>query len=67
MATFKTYIAGPRWAGLKKFLYDLATMTNVELTILDQDKGWVRETVYFKIDGEEFKKGTCISYWWHAL
>jgi len=46
----RSYIEGPRWAGLSTFLRNEAYRLNLELT-LDIEKGWIRETVRFEVNG----------------
>lgn len=52
MSEWTTYIEGPRWAGIRKFIMDLAMLTDTKLSNVEQDKGWFRETVYFTVSGE---------------
>lgn len=51
---YKGYIEGPRWAGiadgLKKAAYGLGLDISTET-----EKGFLRETVYYTIEGEENK------------
>jgi hypothetical protein len=51
--TLKSYIEAPRWAAFPKFLKDECFMLNLKIVRLDIDKGWVRETVRFEIEGGE--------------
>ena len=51
--SFSAYISGPRWAGVVPWLYALSYKLEVKLTIDHQDKGWIRETVAFTINGTE--------------
>jgi hypothetical protein len=54
MATFREILEGPRWAGLQKLVSDLAWGYNFKLD-LQADKGWVRETVRFSVEGNDQK------------
>lgn len=49
--TSKSYVEGPRTSGLKKLLWQCAIYFDVELRIIDHDKGWFRETIYFEMTG----------------
>ena len=52
MVKIKTYVGGPKWAGLKDLLYELSTIYNLDLVIESHDKGWFRETIYFSLEGD---------------
>lgn len=60
--SLKSYVQGPKWAGAKELLFALSIRYHVELTILDHDKGWIRETIYFKIDGFESDINTFMAH-----
>lgn len=47
-----SYISGPRWAGVREFIYEASAATGVELVSVDSDKGFFRETVYFSVEGD---------------
>lgn len=47
-----TYISGPRWAGLREFLVDVAARTGVRLKNVNADKGLIGETIYFTVCGK---------------
>lgn len=50
---YKSYIQGPKLSSVSSFLYDLSLNSGCELTILDRDKGFWFETIYFKFSGYE--------------
>lgn len=52
MSTFRDLIEGPRWAGISGFIKDTAFLFGLKLNI-DVDKGWLRETVRFEVEGGE--------------
>ena len=52
MATYRDIITGPRWAGISTFIKDAAFGYGLKLN-LDVDKGWLRETNRFEVDGED--------------
>ena len=49
----ESYLSAPRWAGACKFLHDLAWACSLELSITHHDKGFIRETIYYTVRGEE--------------
>ena len=51
-AFVRSYIQGPRWAGIAPFLRRAAQATNCDIEI-NTEKGFIRETVFFKASGEE--------------
>ena len=51
MTTYKNIIEGPRWARSDKFIKELCFIHEVEYKI-DRDVGLFKETVYFKIWGD---------------
>lgn len=53
MAEYQSYMEAPRWAGFKQYLWDLSSAFKLKLTIIDHDKGWIRETIYWKWSGEK--------------
>lgn len=52
--TLKSMIEAPRWAGASKFIKNLAWELGLELQI-EVDKGFIRETVRYKVSGTESK------------
>ncbi len=54
MATFRYIIEAPRWAGLQTLVRDLAWGYGLKLD-LQADKGWIRETVRFMVEGDDRK------------
>lgn len=50
---WRSYVSGPRWMGLKEFIYDGAVRYHLEIDSLEQDKGWINETIYFTVSGTE--------------
>jgi len=53
MAKLRSYAAGPRWAGLTEFLHKAAYECDVELTILYSEKGWLRHTISYTVEGKD--------------
>lgn len=51
-ATWREIIVGPRWARFSSFLKDECFARGLKLTVLEQDKGWIRETVRFEVEGD---------------
>jgi hypothetical protein len=54
MATFREIVEAPRWAGFQTLVKDLAWGYGLKLD-LQADKGWIRETVRFSVEGEDSK------------
>lgn len=52
MSTYREIVTGPRWAGASTFIKDAAFGYGLKLTI-DIDKGWLRETIRFEVEGED--------------
>jgi len=50
----KSWVEGPKFAGIPSFLRKLAFELDVDIKI-DVDKHFIRETVYFKVEGAESK------------
>lgn len=48
----KSYAKSPRWAKFPSFLRELCFRLNLKLDI-DVDKGFIRETTYFTVEGTE--------------
>lgn len=51
MEVWQSYVSGPRWANVKKALYEGSAYYGLSLTIKDHDKGWIREAIYFEVSG----------------
>lgn len=51
-ATWRTYISAPRWAGVALFIRKAATVCDVSVESLSEEKGWIQSTVFFKVRGE---------------
>jgi len=49
----RSYIQGPRWAGLREFLFQASVATEVRLTVTEHSKGLLRETIYFTAEGHK--------------
>lgn len=47
-----TYIECPRWNDMEKFLFDMCSDLNIKLDIINVDKGFIRKTIYFSLEGE---------------
>lgn len=54
IGTIRSSIEGPRWAKFPSFLKDICWKMDLALE-LETEKGWVRETVRFKVVGTETK------------
>jgi hypothetical protein len=52
VSTYREIITGPRWAGASTFIKDAAFGYGLKLTI-DIEKGWLRETIRFEVEGED--------------
>lgn len=46
------YLSGTRFNGIKEFIFEVARRCNISYKITDADKGFIRETVFFEIEGE---------------
>ena len=46
------YLSGTRFNGIKEFIFEVARRCNISYKITDSDKGFIRETVFFEIEGE---------------
>jgi hypothetical protein len=51
IAVIDTWIECPRWAKLPSFLRKLALIHDVEIMKLEKETGWIRETVFFRVEG----------------
>lgn len=45
-------VSGPRWAGVKQYILTVPMMFNLEVKIIDEDKGFIRTTITFEVEGE---------------
>lgn len=64
MAILKSYINGPRWANVENFLRKVCFINNYKIELYIE-KGFICETVYFKIecpDDEVDKLKTYLEY-----
>jgi hypothetical protein len=50
--SWSSYAEGPRWAGLKTAIYDIAITCGLAAEI-NEDKGLIRTTVYFTVRGPQ--------------
>lgn len=50
----RSWIEAPKFANVPTFLKNLAWQLGLDIEI-EVDKGWLRETVRFKVEGEEDK------------
>lgn len=57
---YKSYLAGTKWSGLKEYLFDVCDRYNLTYHILDEDKGLIRLTIYFELDGESEDIQKCL-------
>ncbi len=48
----QSYIKLPKWSGGREFLQELAWDNNINLTIIERDKGFIQETIYFEVKGD---------------
>ena len=48
----RSYLEGPRWISLRQVLYDCARGLGIKLTIENEEKGWLRKTIFFTAEGE---------------
>lgn len=51
--SIKSHITAPRWAGMKEALFEGANSFGLEYQTLEEDKGFLRTTIYFKITGSK--------------
>jgi len=51
---YKNWIESPKWASVPLFIKNLAFDLDLELQI-EVDKGFIRETTHFKVNGEDKK------------
>lgn len=55
MKKWESYMSGPKWAGISQALFDIAQKCSLTFRITHQDKGWIRETVFFEVEGTDDK------------
>jgi len=53
MGKIRSCIQGLKCANFEKLLFELAVRNNLEFKVTDRDKGWLRETIYFEVNGKE--------------
>ena len=51
--TYTSYVEGPRWANFPNYIKNLCHMLDLKIVVMDIDKGFIKETVRFKIEGVE--------------
>lgn len=51
--TFKGYVQGSKWSGIKEFLFELASAAKLPIKFLEEDKGWFRTTIWYEVEGDE--------------
>jgi hypothetical protein len=49
----KSYIQGPRWSGIKEFVFEGATAYGLTYKTLEEDKGLLKTTIYYEVEGDE--------------
>ena len=49
----KSWVEGLKFAKVANFLIELANSSNVDIKVTYVDKGWIREKVYYELDGSE--------------
>lgn len=59
-AIVRSWVEAPKFANVPTFLKNLAWQLGINIEI-EVDKGWLRETVRFKVEGEEAKVKKFIS------
>ena len=52
LISMKGYIRAFKWQGLRELLFAVETATKTNIEILERDRGWLLETIYFKIKGK---------------
>lgn len=50
---YKSYFSAPRWSNVKKGLWGLANECGLDFKVIGHDKGWIRETIYFEVEGDD--------------
>lgn len=58
MYVWESYVEGPRWAGFKTAIKEAviqfrAKGWDITLDYVNVDKGWIRETTFFKISSSQ--------------
>jgi len=53
----RSWVEAPKWANVSNFIKNLAWELGLECTV-EVDKGWIRETVRYVVEGEEAKLRT---------
>lgn len=51
---YRGYLSGLKWIGITPFLWSVANKTKIDLKITDREKGLLRETVYFELEGDKY-------------
>ena len=59
-AIVRSWVEAPKFANVPTFLKNLAWQLGINIEI-EVEKGWLRETVRFKVEGEETKVKKFIS------
>ena len=59
-AIVRSWVEAPKFANVPTFLKNLAWQLGIDIEI-EVDKGWLRETVRFKVEGDEMKVKKFIS------
>jgi len=49
--TYSNVLSGPRWSGLNHALKQTAYIHRLRFDEYDEDKGWLRTSVYFRVAG----------------
>ncbi len=52
MVEDSSYIKGPRWAGIRNMIRTAASHADCVVVVMDSEKSWFRESVYFTLSGE---------------
>ena len=60
LARFSSVCEAPRWANVPSFLRDQAWNLGLKIEV-EVDKGWIRERVRFRIEGEPEKVNEFLS------
>lgn len=56
---WRSHVEGPRFANFRRLLFAIAQLYGVDIEIEDQQKGIIRETIFFKYSGEQDKVELC--------
>ena len=65
--TWSGYATAPRWAKIGSFIRQGCIDHGLDLLSIDFEKGWIRETVYWKIKGTEQSISWFKTYVWNAI